>query len=286
MKLWAATLALTLMALPSLAEENRSRIIATGGASTVEGSAGGGIVPMAVLSGYGAREEQGGAVFVSRVRVPDYDLTSFGGSWSWRNRVELSFADQRLNHPTLSAALGVSDQTIRQSVVGLKVRVLGDILYTPYPQLSAGLQYKDNHDFFIPAAAGAKRDSDVDAYLAASKVYLGGFFGYNVLLNGVARYTRANQTGLVGFGGDLNDDHQWQAELSAGVFYNKHWLVGAEYRENPDNLSFAGEDDWQTAFVAWFPNKHIALVAAYVDLGEVATLPDQDGWYLSVQGSF
>ena len=280
----AAVLALAL-ALPALAAE-RSRIIATGGVSTIEGTAGGGIVPMALLSGYGAREESGGVAFASMAQKPDYELSVLGASWSWRNRVELSVADQTLQHDTLSAALGVSDTSIRQSVVGLKVRLAGDILYTAMPQVSASVQYKKNHDFFIPAAAGAIDDSDTDYNITATKVLLGGFFGYNLLLNGNARYTRANQGGLVGFGGDLNRSREWQAELSAGVFYNTHWLAGVEYREKPDNLSFAREDDWQTAFIAWFPNKHISAVAAWVDLGEVATLPDQDGWYVSLQGSF
>ncbi|WP_041522052.1 DUF3034 family protein [Gilvimarinus agarilyticus] len=279
-----ATLLLSL-ALPATAAP-RSRIIATGGASTIEGTAGGGIVPMAVLSGYGSQEEAGGAAFASMVSTPDYDLTAIGASWSWRNRFELSLADQTLQHQTLSAALGVADETIRQTVLGLKVRVAGDVLYTTVPQISVGVQYKKNHDFFIPAAAGALDDSDLDYNVAATKVFLGGFFGYNLLLNMNARYTRANQGGLVGFGGDVNDDRQWQSELSGGVFYNQHWLFGVEHRTQPDNLSFASQDDWQTAFVAWFPNKHVAAVAAWVDLGEVATLADQDGWYLSLQGSF
>lgn len=277
---------LALLTAQAFADTQRSRLLATGAVTTVEGNAGGGIVPMAVIAGYGAREEVGGTAFISRVKVPDYDLVSVGGAWGWRNRLEVSLADQRLEHPTLSAALGVTDQTIRQSVAGIKLRLAGDILYTAYPQVSLGLNYKKNHDFLIPSAAGALRDSDTEAYVAVSKVYLGGFFGYNLLLNGVARYTRANQTGLVGFGGDRNDKREWLGEASAGVFYNKHWLIGAEYRQKPDNLSFASEDDWHTAFIAWFPNKTIAVTAAYVDLGEVATLADQDGWYLSVQGSF
>ncbi|UTF59190.1 DUF3034 family protein [Gilvimarinus sp. DA14] len=263
-----------------------SRLLATGGATTIEGVAGGGIVPMAVISGYCTREEIGATAFTSYVDTPDYSLASFGAATCWRNRFELSVARQRLEHPALSAALGVSDQSISQSIVGAKVRLAGDLLYTRLPQLSLGVQYKDNHDFFIPAAAGAIRSEDTELYLAASKVYLGAVGGYNLLVNAVARYTRANQAGLVGFGGDQNDTRQWQAEVSSGIFINRHWLLGAEYRQKPNNLSFAREDDWYTGFLAWFPNKNLSLVAAYADLGEIATLPEQDGWYLSLQGSF
>jgi len=265
---------------------DRSRLLATGGASTLEGSAGGGIVPMAVLSGYGSREEQGGAAFASVVDTSDYRLRSVGASWSWRNRVEVSLADQRLSHQPLSEALGVEPSSIRQTVVGAKVRLTGDLIYTPWPQISAGVQYKKNHDFFVPSAAGAEDDSGTDVYVSASKLFLGAVAGRNLLLNATLRSTKANQIGLVGFGGDLNNSAELMTEVSAGVFLNRHWLVGAEYRQKPDNLSFIDEDDWYTAFVGWFPDKRWALVGAYVDLGEIATFPDQTGWYLSLQGSF
>lgn len=280
-------LGLGLLALAVTAQAgDRSRLLATGGASTLEGSAGGGIVPMAVLSGYGSREEQGGAAFVSLVDTSEYRLRSLGASWSWRNRVEVSLAEQRLSHQPLSDRLGVGPSSIRQTVVGAKVRLTGDLIYTPWPQLSAGVQYKKNHDFLVPSAAGAVADSGTDLYLSASKLYLGAVAGRNLLVNATLRSTKANQTGLVGFGGDLNNSAELMTEVSAGIFLNRHWLLGAEYRQKPDNLSFIDEDDWYTAFVGWFPDKRWTLVGAYVDLGEVATFPDQTGWYLSLQGSF
>lgn len=268
------------------ADTDRSQLLATGAASTLEGSAGGGVVPMAVLSGYGTREEQGGAAFASHVHTPEYRLSVAGGSWSWHNRLEVSLAEQRLSHLPLSNRLGVAPDSIRQTVVAAKVRLLGDLIYTPWPQVSLGVQHKKNHDFFVPSAAGARDDSGTDVYLSATKLVLAGAAGRNLLLNATLRSTKANQLGLVGFGGDLNDGAELVGEVSAGVFLNRHWLLGAEYRQKPDNLSFISEDDWHTAFVAWFPNKQLSLVGAYVDLGEVATFPDQRGWYLSLQGSF
>lgn len=265
---------------------SRSRLLVTGGASTIEGSAGGGIVPMAVLSGYGAQEEQGGAVFGSYVDTGDYQLEAMGASWSWHNRVEIAFAQQKLTHDSLTAALSLPTDSISQRIVSAKVRVAGDLIYTPMPQISVGAQYKKNLDFFVPAAVGAKDDSGTDINVTATKLILGGFFERNLLLNANLRYTNANQTGLVGFGGDKNADKELMPEVSAGVLLNRYWLVGTEYRYKPDNLSFIKEDDWQTAFVGWFPNKRIAVIAAYVDLGEVATFKDQTGWYLSLQGSF
>lgn len=264
----------------------RSRLLATGGATTIEGAAGGGIVPMAVIAGYGAQEEQGAVAFGSYVDTGDYQLEVVGGSWSWRNRIELSFAQQKLTHDSLTAALSLPTDSISQRIISAKVRVVGDLIYTPMPQISIGVQHKKNLDFLVPDAVGAKKDSGTDINLTATKLILGGFFNRNLLLNANLRYTNANQTGLVGFGGDKSDDKELLPEISAGVLLNRHWLIGTEYRQKPNNLSFIKEDDWQTAFVGWFPNKRIALVAAYVDLGEVATFKNQTGWYLSLQGSF
>ena len=75
-------------------------------------------------------------------------------------------------------------------------------------------------------------------------------------------------------------------EGSAALFLDRYTAVGVEYRQKPDNLSFAREEDWMDAFVAWFPNKHVALVGGYVDLGDVAGARDQRGLYLSLQLSF
>ena len=265
---------------------NRSRLLVTGGASTIEGSAGGGIVPMAVISGYGAQEEQGGTAFASYVDTGDYQLEVAGASWSWHNRVEISFAQQKLTHDSLTAALSLPTDSISQRIIAAKVRVTGDLIYTAMPQVSIGVQHKENLDFLVPGAVGAKEDSGTDVNLTASKVFLGGLLHRNLLLNANLRYTNANQTGLVGFGGDKNDDKELLPEMSAGVLLNKYWLVGAEYRQKPNNLSFIKEDDWQNVFIGWFPSRNISLVAAWVDLGEVATFKDQTGWYLSLQGSF
>lgn len=63
-------------------------------------------------------------------------------------------------------------------------------------------------------------------------------------------------------------------------------LVGAEYRARPDNLNIFKEDDAKDVFIAWFPTKHLALTAAYLDLGNIANKDNQSAWYLSGQLSF
>ena len=69
------------------------------------------------------------------------------------------------------------------------------------------------------------------------------------------------------------------------MLFTPRFAIGAEYRQKPDNLGFAREDAFRDVFAAWFPNKHIAVVGAWADLGSVATLDHQRGWYLSIQAS-
>ena len=62
--------------------------------------------------------------------------------------------------------------------------------------------------------------------------------------------------------------------------------VGVEYRGQPNNLSFAEQNRWVDAFVAFFPTRNLSLTAAAVDLGSIAGQPRQRGIYLSAQIGF
>jgi len=274
--------AATLYAGPAHAQ---GRLLATGGVTQVEGAAGGGLVPWALIAGYGTRDEIGGTAFATYIDTGNFRLRTFGAAVGIYDRVELSIAEQRFN---LGAT--VPGKTITQDVFGLKVKIAGDAVYdqdTWLPQIAIGLQYKDNRDFdTVPKALGAKRGSDADYYVAATKVFLAALAGHNVVVNGVVRATRANQLGLLGFGGDKNDSYRAELEGSAGVFLTDKLLAGAEYRGKPDNLSVFREQNFSDVFIAYVPNKHVAFTAAYAKLGNIADKPNENAWYLSAQLSF
>lgn len=269
---------LAALAAPAVAGAD-GKLLATGGVMQVEGAAGGGIVPWAVIAGYGTAVEMGGAGFGSFVRTDDYSLTTAGGAIGFWNRVELSFARQDLDVRPLRLNL-------RQNILGAKLRVAGDPVYGDWPQLSIGMQYKQNLDTAVPRAVGARHDNGLDLYASATRVFLDGPFHRNYLLNATLRATRANQLGLLGFGGDRGNHHELVLEASAAVFLDRRTAIGVEYRQKPDNLGFATEDDWMDVFIAHFPNKQVALVGGYVDLGDIAGAKDQRGLYLSLQLSF
>lgn len=282
----AFALALVLLAAGPAWAGAGGRLLATGGATQVEGSAGGGIVPWAVLAGYGTREQPGGTAFYTRVDTGDYALDAWGAAWTFRNRLELSVARQRFDLGELQRRLALPWDALEQDVFGAKLRLGGDLVYTRMPQLSLGLQHKRLRDGTLPLALGARDDAGTDIYLAASKLFLDGPGGRQWLASGTLRSTKANQMGLLGHGGDRDGGRALVFEGSLAVVLDPSWVVGVEYRQKPDNLGFAAEDDWKDAFVAWFPNKHVAVVAAWADLGGIATLEGQRGGYLSVQVGF
>lgn len=263
------------------------RQLATGGLMPIEGGAGGGMTPWAVIAGYGAEDEWGATLAMTWLDTGDYRLGVIGAAIGWRNRIEMSVAQQTLELPTLADDLGLAAGTeIRQNIFSAKLRVAGDLVYGNWPQIAVGVQFKSNLTPALPLSVGAVDDSGVDVYLSATRLWLDGPFGRRLVVNGTLRRSSANDAGLLGFGGDRSDSPDWLAEASVGVFLDEDVIVGIEYRQQTDNLSAAASDDWTDVFIGFVPNKQIALAAAWVNLGTISTIPNQKGLYLSIQGSF
>ena len=109
------------------------------------------------------------------------------------------------------------------------------------------------------------------------------FLRPSLAANATLRLTKANQGGLLGFGGDKSDAYSAQFEGSLAYQLSRRLVVGGEYRTKPSKLSIAEEDDWWDIFTAWAPTKNVTLTAAYVDLGSIATFDGQRGAFLSLQ---
>ncbi|WP_205691871.1 DUF3034 family protein [Caulobacter soli] len=268
------------------AAEAGGKLLLTGGVSALEGGAGGGLSTWALIGGNETSRGVGASVHATYVDVPDYELRSAGVTVGLFDRVELSLARQEFDTGATGAKLGLGKGfTFKQDVAGVKVRVLGDAVYDQdrwLPQVAVGAQIKQNNQNAVIHAVGGKSDMGVDYYAAATKLLL----DKSLVLNGTVRLTKANQTGLLGFGGDKNDRYKAQFEGSAGYLVSKRLLVGAEYRTKPDNLGFAKESDWADVFVAYAVNKTLSVTAAYADLGDIATFKNQRGLYLSLQAGF
>jgi len=264
--------------------ESGGKLLLTGGVSALEGGAGGGLSTWALISGNETSRGVGGSVHATYVNVPDYELRSAGVAVGLFDRVELSLTRQEFDTGATGAKLGLGRGfTFKQDIAGVKVRVLGDAVYAQdswLPQIAVGAQVKQNNQPAIVRAVGAQDDTGVDYYAAATKLLL----DKSLVLNGTVRLTKANQTGLLGFGGQHGYGAQFEG--SAGYLVSKRLLVGAEYRSKPDNLGFAKESDWSDVFVAYAFSKTLSVTAAYADLGDIATFKNQRGLYVSLQAGF
>jgi len=277
-----------LISCPAVADEPTTggKLLLTGGVSEIEGAAGGGLTPWAVIGGYGTASQLGGNAHGTYVRTQDFALSTYGVAVGVANRVEFSLARQTFDTRDAGEKLGLgSNFKFNQDIVGMKVRLFGDAVLdqdTWMPQLAAGIQFKHNEQGDIVNAVGAQSNSGTDFYLSATKLLL----AQSVLLNGTLRFTKANQFGLLGFGGDKSNAYHAEFEASAAYMLSKSLVIGGEYRTKPDNLSFAREQNAYDAFVAWAPTKHVSLTVAYVALGDIATFKNQRGAYISLQVGF
>ncbi|WP_395704172.1 DUF3034 family protein [Aquabacterium sp.] len=285
-----------LLATASLAHAATDKLLLTGGVSTIDGAAGGGLSPWGVIGSNATEGQWGAAAYVSHARTQDYQLDAYGVALGFNDRVELSLARQDFDTGETGPALGIPGLTLKQDIVGAKLRLAGDAVLdsdTLMPQIAAGMLVKRvDAGGLAPTldALGARRHG-VDLYLSATKLFL----AQGVLVNATLRASKANQGGLLGYGGTAHSRWQLLPEVSVAYLVNRTLAVGAEYRVKPDNLnpSLLGaglkEDDWADVFIAWAPSKHFSLTAAYVDLGRIVPGVKnrrQTGAYLSAQIAF
>lgn len=273
----------------TLQRPDMGKLLATGGVSQIEGAGGGGLVPWALISGYGTRDSYGANLHVTAVATQDYALDSVGAAVGINDRVELSLATQSFK----GTGGPLNDVKIKQDIFGIKVKVIGDAVYdqeSALPQIAIGAMIKQNRGITGLGAitnvkdVGAKSDRGVDYYIAATKILL----DQSLLINGTLRATKANQLGILGFGGDLHNRYQAMAELSAAYLINRQWAAGVEYRMKPKNLGADKEKDYYDVFIAYFPTKNFSITAAYAVLGDITVFnpKNQKGAYLSAQIGF
>jgi hypothetical protein len=282
----AAVLLGALIGGTSAYAQDSGRLLATSGVTQIEGSGGGGLVPWALITGYGTRDSVGANAHYTFAYLPDFTLNSAGTSVGLYDRIELSYAHEWFDTRAAGAKLGLgAGYQFHLDVAGIKVRLLGNAVYDQdswLPQISVGAQFKAADSHAVLHAIGARSPDGVDFYVSATKLFL----AQSLLVNATLRATKANQFGLLGFGGDRNQGYSLQFEGSAALLLTRKFAVGAEIRTKPDNLRFAHEGPAFDAFAAYFLNKHLSATLAFVSLGPIARLKDQNGVYLSLQAGF
>jgi hypothetical protein len=292
-----AVLAAAALALAhASAHADTDKLLLTGGVTSIDGAAGGGLTPWAVIGSNATEGEFGVAATGSVVSTRNYTMQVRGLLLAWDDRCELTIARQDFATEATGRALGLPGLHLRMDLFGAKVRVLGDAVLDSdswVPQVAAGIEIKDTYAGALKPtlqALGAHTNG-FDYYVSATKLFL----AQGILVNGTLRMTKANQNGLLGFGGTDHDRYKVEPEFSVAWLANRKLAFGTEYRRKPDNLnpSLLGaglkEDDWYDVFTAWAPTRYVSLTVAYVQLGHIVPAVaknKQAGGYASAQFTF
>ena len=292
----SAMLALLLMPFAAHAQQrigaDGGKLLLTAGFTDVEGAGGGGLVPWALITGYGSNQSWGANAHYTDIRLREFDLRTAGVAAGITDRLELSATRHELE-VTGTALEGVE---LSQDIIGIKVRLAGDAVYGQeswLPQIALGAEFKRNGGIgnagalVSPTQLGARVDEGVDVYAAATRLFL----AQSLLVNLTARYSRANQLGLLGFGGEQEGNGELHAEVTVGYLLTRKLAIGGEYRGKSSQLAVDDEGAAWDVFLAYAPNRHVSIVAAYVNLGNIlgpatAVNHDQVGSYVSVQFGF
>ena len=276
---------------------DEGKFLLTAGFSDLEGSGGGGLVPLAFITGYGSSDSWGANAHFLDIQLKDFQLRAFGAAVGVFDRVEVSYTRHEFNITgTALDGLGTA-----QDIVGVKVKLWGDAVYGQdswIPQLAVGAEYHKNQGLtngdavglaglVNPKQLGAASEHGTDYYIAATKVFL----AQSLVVNAVLRATKANEFGLLGFGGNLKNTYSYKPEGTVAYLLTRRLALGSEIRTRPHNLAVDDETTAYDVFLAWAPTKNLSLVAAYLNLGGVlgpvtGVNRHQDGPYLSVQAGF
>lgn len=304
----ASALAVILLCGATAAQADTGKLLLTGGVSSIDGAAGGGLTPWAVIGSNATDGEIGVSANLTAAKTQDYGLKTYGVAVGIQNRVEVSLARQDFDASPAVALNGIAPfgvtpgQHINMDIVGVKVRVAGDAVLDSdslMPQIAVGIEHKSVKPGSIGSVLSflGTKTSGTDVYVSATKLFL----GQSLLVNGTLRYTNANQNGLLGFGSAApgKNGRSLQPEISVAYLLSKNVAIGAEYRAKPNNLEALGraaglggglqEQAWKDIFIAWAPNKNVSMTLAYVDLGRIIpgiTPKKQTGVYLSAQVAF
>jgi len=262
-----------------------------------EGVGGGGILPGAYL----VNPPQEGQ-WVGKPAITQWsaigggsDLLTQGFAFTLFNRLEVGYMfehfdcsrirDDLRDESIRSAALGLKEMdggedTIYMHVFHIKALLFKESKLFPAFAIGAEFKFNDTIDDINKNLGGAlstigyDTDHGVDFDISISKT-IPKFVPYPLMIHSNIRFTKAVQTGLLGF----SDDYKPNFEIGFDIIPQPNFMLGFEYRMKPDEYSsmasvlkdftFKEDDLWDIHFGYLF-DKHLSLALAFASYGNVA----------------
>jgi len=212
---------------------------------------------------------QFGAWYVSLGDV-NVDWTAIGTAETFFNRLELSYGYETIAQD--------GQNTIHKDNLGAKLLLIPENAGNKawVPAVSVGTIHKSTD--YSPAA----NDSAFDYYVVATKLITQ--LPKPVLISGGVLSTKEQVTGVFGY----NDQRDLTLFGNIDILPVSWLALGLEYKQGAAFDTFKNADYWD-AHAAWFVNKNLTLVVAYVNAGDETSTSKTglgDGLVLSAQYAF
>ena len=250
--------------------------------NSLDGTGGIAFNPLAYTSGLPIEDNewiskpQFGAWYV-KLNDSNIEWSSYSISLSVAKRVELSYAFNLVN------AKDYGDNNIEAHTLGIKVRVLDENAFDTnfVPAISIGAKYR-HVDSNTTDALGLDH-SGASYYVVASKLIKE--LPVPVLVSGGVQLSDEVVYGVVG-----HNHYGTGLFANIDVLPSENVAIGVEYRQGVDVGDGIENADYWNGHVAWFVNKQLTLVGAYVNTGNkdkgFKELGVGDGFVLSLQYQF
>jgi hypothetical protein len=211
---------------------------------------------------------QFGAWYVTLSDV-NVDWTAIGAAETFFNRLELSYGNEVIAQD--------GQNTIHKDNLGAKLLLIPENAGKKawVPAVAVGTLYKST-DF------NTANDNSFDYYVVATKLITQ--LPRPVLISGGVLSTKEQVTGVFGF----NDQRDLTLFGNIDILPTSWLALGLEYKQGAQFDTFKNADYWD-AHAAWFVNKNLTLVAAYVNAGDETSTSKVglgDGLVLSAQYAF
>lgn len=204
--------------------------------------------------------------------LPDVnvDWTAIGAAETLFNRLELSYGYE---------LIAPNGKNIRKSNIGAKLLLIPENIggRNYIPAVSVGSIWK----YTTPVATDIDKNA-FDFYAVATKLITQ--LPLPVLLSAGVLSTKERVTGVFGY----DDDRDTTFFGNVDVIPLSNVAVGLEYKQGARFDDFKNADYWD-AHLAWFANKNLTLVGAYVNAGSensTSSVGLGNGLVLSAQYAF
>lgn len=250
--------------------------------NSLDGAGGIAFAPLAYTSGLKLEEvswvskPQVGAWYV-KLPSSNIEWSSYSLSLSVADRVELSYAFNLVN------AKDYGENNIEANTLGVKVRLLDENAFDTawLPAVSVGVKY--HHTDSDTTDLLGLGHSGLSYYVVATKLITQ--LPLPVLVSAGLRRSDEVVYGVVG-----HKHHGTGFFANVDVLPSENVAIGVEYYQGVKVGDGIENSDYWDGHVAWFVNKQLTLVGAYVSTGNkdkgFGDLGVGDGFVLSVQYQF